>query len=60
MNFFFKIDENLKFGFRNEVPILKDKEYISAQTSISLINTIFGEVSDAVFTSFDDYFKEEI
>ncbi len=60
MNFFFKIDENLKFGFRNEVPILKDNGYIPAQTSVSLINTISYETSKAEFISFENYFKEEI
>lgn len=59
MNFVFRIDEVSKFGFRNEIPVLKNEEYVPVSAVISLENTISGEVKNAEFTSFDDYFKEK-
>lgn len=59
MNFSFKIDEVSKFGFRNEIPILKNKEYIPIPEAASFADAISGEVSDTEFKSFDDYFTEE-
>lgn len=59
MNFSFKIDEVSKFSFRNEVPILKNKEYIPIPEAALFADAISGEVSDTRFISFNDYFMEE-